>query len=93
MKIHPVNSLHLIYIYMFHNKQARDEKKRIYGYMVLTIIYMNTNFPDSVPVNEKKITLIALSLYVLLYIIFKIKIKFQQSSIAGKYKFHITFFL
>lgn len=73
-----------IYIYMFHDKQARDEKKRIYGYMVLTIIYMNTNFPDSVPVNEKKNTLIALSLYVLLYIIFKIKIKFQQSSIAGK---------
>lgn len=61
---------------MFHDKQARDEKKRIYGYMVLTIIYMNTNFPDSVPVNEKN-TLIALSLYVLLYIIFKIKIKFQ----------------
>lgn len=54
MKIHPVNSLHLIYIYMFHDKQAQDEKKRIYGYMVLTIIYMNTNFPDSVPVNEKK---------------------------------------
>lgn len=43
-----------IYIYMFHDKQARDEKKRIYGYMVLTIIYMNTNIPDSVPVNEKK---------------------------------------
>lgn len=62
---------------MFHDKQARDEKKRIYGYMVLTIIYMNTNIPDSVPVNEKKNTLIALSLYVLLYIIFKIKIKFQ----------------
>lgn len=39
---------------MFHDKQARDEKKRIYGYMVLTIIYMNTNFPDSVPVNNKK---------------------------------------
>lgn len=39
---------------MFHDKQARDEKKRIYGYMVLTIIYMNTNFPDSVPVNKKK---------------------------------------
>lgn len=39
---------------MFHDKQARDEKKRIYGYMVLTVIYMNTNFPDSVPVNEKK---------------------------------------
>lgn len=57
---------------MFHDKQARDEKKRIYGYMVLTIIYMNTNFLDSVPVNEKKNTLIALSLYVLLYIIFKI---------------------
>lgn len=57
MKIHPVNSLHLIYmyIYMFHDKQAQDEKKRIYGYMVLTIIYMNTNFLDSVPVNEKKI--------------------------------------
>lgn len=55
MKIHQVNSLHLIYIYMFHDKQARDEKKRIYGYMVLTIIYMNTNFLDSVPVNEKKI--------------------------------------
>lgn len=53
MKIHPVNSLHLIY--MFHDKQAQDEKKRIYGYMVLTIIYMNTNFLDSVPVNEKKI--------------------------------------
>lgn len=63
---------------MFHDKQARDEKKRIYGYMVLTIIYMNTNFPDSVPVNKKKKkTLIALSLYVLLYIIFKIIIKFQ----------------
>lgn len=77
---------------MFHDKQARDEKKRIYGYMVLTIIYMNTNFLDSVPVNEKKNTLIALSLYVLLYIIFKIKIKFQQSSTAGKYKYH-NFFL
>lgn len=37
-----------IYIYMFHDKQAQDEKKRIYG-------YMNTNFLDSVPVNEKKI--------------------------------------
>lgn len=44
-----------IYIYMFHDKQAQDEKKRTYGYMVLTIIYMNTNFLDSVPVNEKKI--------------------------------------
>lgn len=78
---------------MFHDKQARDEKKRIYGYMVLTIIYMNTNFPDSVPVNKKnKKPLIALSLYVLLYIIFKIKIKFQQSSTAGKYKYH-NFFL
>lgn len=65
MKIHPVNSQHLIY--MFHDKQARDEKKHIYGYMVLTIIYMNTNFLDSVPVNEKN-TQIALSLKILLYI-------------------------
>lgn len=44
---------------------------------------MNTNFLDSVPVDEKN-TQIALSLNVLLYIILKIKLKFQCSNIAGK---------